>query len=468
LTQGSQGFGECIRPSVPRTGLHFGEKAYPVDTSPAIAKLIQQFDADQVPIDISFRKLVSWLKVGERGTHYLHPYPAKLLPHIAHFFLAAQTVARSNDNVLDPFGGSGSVALETILSGREALYAEVNPLARLIARVKTQQISRSEIEGIMDTVRKKFALSRNRTPPDVINIDHWFSPCVIRSLCRLKSAISVAESQPTSDFLLATFSAVVRKVSLADPRFSVPVKRNKNQPPSRIYNGKEVWNVFENQISKNLERIDAMNSLKLHDAKAMCVGNDARNLKQLVGSNLLLPDGSVGLVMTSPPYAGAQKYVRSTSLSLGWLGLAKSNELRGLEGLTIGREHYPKASTKELKETGVLDADAVLKRVFSKNKLRAAIAASYLIEMRAALTEAVRVLRPKGNFVLIIGDNNVCGETFKSSDYLRQILETLGMELRLHLVDRIPSRGLITRRADTAGVIATESVLLFEKGASFE
>ena len=60
-------------------------KPYPVDTSVALAGLLDRFEREQQPAAISFRQIVPWLKVGERASHYLHPYPAKLLPHIAHF-----------------------------------------------------------------------------------------------------------------------------------------------------------------------------------------------------------------------------------------------------------------------------------------------------------------------------------------------------------------------------------------------
>lgn len=65
---------------------------YPVDTSVALAGLLDRFEREQQPAAISFRQIVPWLKVGERASHYLHPYPAKLLPHIAHFFLANRSL----------------------------------------------------------------------------------------------------------------------------------------------------------------------------------------------------------------------------------------------------------------------------------------------------------------------------------------------------------------------------------------
>lgn len=64
----------------------WNSKAYPFSTDESLQSLIEEFRESKVPQEVSFRDLVPWLKVGERATHYIHTYPAKLLPHIAHFF----------------------------------------------------------------------------------------------------------------------------------------------------------------------------------------------------------------------------------------------------------------------------------------------------------------------------------------------------------------------------------------------
>lgn len=199
--------------------------AYPVDTSPVLNALIERFNA-RGTVDISFRKLVLWIKIGERGTHYLHPYPAKLLPHIAHFFLAARTLSKMDDIVLDPFGGTGTVAVEALLSGRKALYADTNPLARLITKTKCRLVDVTDLNDAFCRVSSRFARARANTPPDVVNLTLWYEPSAIRSLCRLKSAIDAEPDSAVRDFLYVTLSAVARKASLADPRFSVPVRRS--------------------------------------------------------------------------------------------------------------------------------------------------------------------------------------------------------------------------------------------------
>lgn len=445
-------------PIVERTQ-HVRELAYPVDTGQVLTRLMRKYAATQEPIPVSFRDLVPWIKMGERATHHIHTYPAKLLPQIAHFFLATTTLVGMDETVLDPFGGTGTVALETILSGREALYADANPLARLIAATKTYLVDIPAFEAAFDQVKSAYTTSRARIRPDVVNLERWFDEPVIARLVRLRAAIMRLDDARTRSVMQVTFSAALRKASLADPRFSVPVRRKADEARGHA---PDVWKLFEQQYRANLQRLRNLERLYDGTNRAQLCGEDARALVDPI-SGLPLPDASVGLVLTSPPYAGAQKYVRAASLSLGWLGIAGVGQLRPLEDATIGREHFPKARHDTVIETGIAAADALLVEIRAINPARALIAATYLLEMRVALREAVRVLHPGGYFVLVIGDNTVCGRRFATSDYLETILHDLGLTTRLALIDDIKSRGLMTRRAATASVITTEQVIVLSK-----
>ncbi|MCX2896392.1 hypothetical protein [Pseudomonas mandelii] len=434
--------------------------AFPFDTAQEVERLRNAYRVSGQAQEVSFRELVPWMKVGERATHYLHSYPAKLLPHIAHFFLAASNVSKKDDIVLDPFGGTGTVVLEAALAGHTAVYSDSNPLARLISSVKTKSLNSETLMLAYDRVMARFKLSRSKTAPDVVNIDHWFEPRTIRDLCRLKSAVEAEEELCVRNFCLATFSAIIRKVSLADPRLSVPVKL-KPYDGARVVKKISVLDAFVDQFYSNVKRMSKMQELNNNLPPVTCIGTDARNLK--CSGNEVLPSESIGLIITSPPYAGAQKYIRASSLNLGWLGLIESTQLRALEDLNIGREHLPKSQYTNIISTGIPDADSVLSDIYVINPLRSAIAALYLLEMRQALTEAVRVLRKGGRLILVIGNNEVCGKEFKSSEYLQEICVAQGLEVELKLIDSIKSRGLMTKRNRSASLITREWVLVFRK-----
>lgn len=304
--------------------------AFPVDTSLEIAALIQKYQRTRRSIPVSFRKLVPWLKIGERATHYLHPYPAKLLPHIAHFFLASKAMCAKDGLVLDPFGGSGTVALETCLSGRTAAYADTNPLARLIAETKICTPGNLDFHEALTNLTSRFKRSRVHCHPAVVNIEKWFDPEVIRTLARLKAAIDLEPSAEIRKLFHTTFSATVRRVSNADPRLSVPVLV-KHTFAAKV--PENVWQRFCDQFSANVKRIKELAQLTPTPPKLQIVGPDARYLGMAAYDGLA--PNSVDLVITSPPYAGAQKYIRASSLCLGWLGLAEDGELKPLENLTI-------------------------------------------------------------------------------------------------------------------------------------
>ncbi len=442
-------------------------RPFPYSTSDTLDKLFCRYEKTQRAQNVSFRKLVHWIKIGERATHYAHSYPAKLLPHIAHFFLASAQLSSPGDVVLDPFGGTGTVALEAILAGRQAYLAEVNPLAALIAQVKTSALDERELTATAARInRRRVAHSSKRLPfPNVVNIRLWYSDDAIKALSALKAAIRQEPAGQVRDFFWVCFSQTCRKASNADPRLSVPVR---TKHPAELGIAK-VWNLFDAQVTSNVARIRDFSILLgegRRERKAFCVGSDARALlspKDLSEVRPPLPSSSVPLVITSPPYAGAQKYVRATSLSLGWLDLIEIKALKRLEDATIGREHFRKVACQTCPTVGLPDADRVIKRVFRINPLRSVIIATYLTEMKEALVEMTRVLRPGGHIVMVIGNNEVCKRPFKSSDYLRSFCEQLGLITRLRLVDEIRSRGLMTKRNRTASVITREWVLVFQK-----
>lgn len=447
------------------------DDAYPVDTTDSLVRIIKSYQVENDTQTVSFRSLVPWIKVGERATHYVHPYPAKLLPQIAHFFLGAKDYFGENLKVLDPFGGTGTVALEAILSGNTAYYSDANPLARLIAKVKTTPICTNTAKSSLNIILENYKKSRKATPPDVVNIEKWYTPENIKSLCRLKHAIDISCDGDIRDFFHTTFSAVARKVSLADPRLSVPVllksSQTNNEPTVRSKPQLSTLEVFLNQADSNITRMENLKKITRKPGKASCVGFEARSLKMPLywheEAQGCLESDTIDLIITSPPYAGAQKYIRASSLNLGWLGMTEGCELKPLENLNIGREHLLKSVWNNEILTGINAADSVLKKVREKNKLRSAIAATYLNEMRQAITEAARVLKDGGHFVLIIGNNEVCGEIFESSLYLKRMANEAGLLTVLELVDEIKSRGLMTKRNKTAGIISREWVLLFKK-----
>jgi len=429
----------------------------------------QLYRATLTPITVDFRALVNGAVKPERYTHLLHSYPAKLLPHIPYLFLRSSILAGiSPKTIADPFCGSGTVLLESAICGHHAIGADSNPLARLISKVKTQLVSEKEILHGLRLVNKLLPTIRNAEPPPVVNINTWYREETALDLAKLRIAIKAISNRKVREFFQVCLSVCARKVSLADPRLSVPVKinilRKKKYGPHYRQLKAHLAQITEVSVVDRFNEIVTQNAVRMKSLRGIIskhapvtILDDASTIDHA------LRHSSVDLIITSPPYAGAQKYIRACSLNLGWLDFAYEGELRQLERKTIGREHFPNAEIGSISKCGVSDADRLLDKIEKINPLRAHIAKSYLIEMDRALRAMRSILKTEGHLVLITGPNTICGFHFDTPSYIEQLAHQIGFETQFKLIDHIRSRGLMTKRNKTAGVISSESVLCMGK-----
>jgi DNA modification methylase len=432
----------------------------------------KSYSTNQEPISVSFRTLFPDLNK-ERYTHLIHAYPAKLLTHIPYFFLNNSYFSKKGDTVLDPFCGTGTVLLEANIAGRNAIGADANPLARLIASVKTRQLDGGKLTVILKTLVHRSKLFRTAEYPNVVNRDFWFSPRIQFQLAKIRRAINELPADDYKAFFDVCFSNCVKKVSYADPHIAVPVKLNPDrfekhsdryEKIKRRLNDLETVDVldkFKTICSENITRINKLSDIS-EGISSRVISENAQVLTASINSSILLEDGSVDMILTSPPYAGAQKYIRSSCLNLGWLGLTEEHDLKSLDRKNIGRENYLLEEIKEI-ETGIKSADKLLAKLFLQNRERAYIVGNYLQEIKIALDESIRVLKYGGYFVIVIGNNSVCDNEFNTQSYLTEYIESKGLKLQFKLIDDIKSYGLMTKRNKTADIISREWVLVFKK-----
>lgn len=429
-------------------------------------EILTEYQQEKKPVSVDFKKLVNSVKFTERATHSIHVYTAKLIPNIPYFFFNNSFFISDNSKVLDPFCGSGTVLLEAKLAGLNSFGSDANPLARLITRVKCNNYEKKKLESLKNQLKK--GLEENNTVENFIgnkSLDFWFEKHIQNQLNSIEKAVSNIQGIKYKEFYQLCFSNCVRKVSKADSRISVPVKINpdrySDESQLKVSSQKKlddlksinVFDKFFEIVNQNIKRIENKSFLNSNKNVGKVVSEDARNL-------VSLKDNSIDLILTSPPYAGAQKYIRASSLNLFWLGY---NNIGELDRQNIGRENYKKEEYKSLKKTKIKSADFLLQKIFDINPLRAYIAANYLIEMADAFKESARVLKKDKYLILIASNNMVCSYEFKTQEYLKETIISLGFTLECEMVDDIKSYGLMTKRNKTASVITCEHILIFKK-----
>src|SRR3989344_4426845 len=143
-------------------------------------------------------------------THGCHTYPAMMIPQIARRLI--YLYGKNAKTLLDPFCGSGTSLVEASLNPhiKEAFGFDLNPLAVLIAKVKTTPISPEELGKNLNRI---LGAKEHNEIPSFKNIEFWFKPEVTEKLATLKTAINKIKDENIKDFFLVVFSETIRNVS---------------------------------------------------------------------------------------------------------------------------------------------------------------------------------------------------------------------------------------------------------------
>lgn len=405
-------------------------------------------------------------------THGIHAYPAKFIPHIPHWFL--RRYSQPGQLMLDPFAGSGTALVEANLYGQDALGVDINPLTPMLIRVKTHlPADMKAFAKEVTQAARAAAHSTDHFEPPVRKLAHWFLPQARAELGRIFGYLNAnPDSLPADqlEFLKICASAAVRKVSNADPKVSKPFvsrRRRADLAVGRV--PQNAQHAFEKRVESYLRRKKAytkeMRALaQQHNWSRMPTaapvpGSDARTLAGVA-------DESIDIVVTSPPYANAQEYFRSVKLELFWLGLVDPRGLRDLHGQIVGTERIGiREFTERSTFPGLPRLDALLAQVFARDDKRAEVLHRYFSDMRLALQQVYRVLKPGGYFGMLVGDNRVRKIPVATHEFLIALAEQAGFTTHQVGYDPIKIRALTPDRAESAGVIDVEWMMVFHKPA---
>jgi DNA modification methylase len=149
-----------------------------------------------------------------------------------------------------------------------------------------------------------------------------------------------------------------------------------------------------------------------------------------------LADGTVDLVVTSPPYANAIDYMRAHKFSLVWLGkpIADLSELRAEY---IGSERV--GNSLALSVALPDHPEKIIQQLAGCDAKKAAILRKYFTEMKVVLAETYRVLRNDSAAIFVVGTSMMRGIDVHTHSCLADIAASVGFEV-VGIVQRILDR----------------------------
>ncbi|MSP55915.1 MAG: hypothetical protein EXR69_09980 [Myxococcales bacterium] len=236
----------------------------------------------------------------ERYTHGFHSYPAALHPDAARDLLSL-----GEGKVLDPFCGGGTVPLEAMAAGREALGCDLGAVPCLVARARTAKTDEAGRTSLRTRARAaaEIALRGGEPPEDAPpDVRRAYEPHVAGELQAIRQAIG------NDPLLKAVFSAIAIKVS----RRASDTHQELVEDERPVGTTATLFHKKAREFARMLEAIEVLpGSARIHR-------EDARELRL---------DG-YGLVITSPPYPGVYDYAPIQGLRRYWLGLDDTHTLR--------------------------------------------------------------------------------------------------------------------------------------------
>lgn len=248
-------------------------------------------------------------KTGE-GSHGIHPYPAKFIPQIPRTLFKLFHPG-DNSAVLDPFCGSGTTLVEALYAGIPSIGIDVNPLATLIAKVKTTPIRGVVMEvakGVCRRAKERVVLRRIGIPY-IPRVDHWFQKSVQEALAALVAEINAVNHKDIADALRVALSSIIVRVSNqeSDTRYAAIDK-----PVGQ----ETVWTSFERAaLSVGYGLASISTGLFPEVPPVRIITKDLMRLRaEEIGQG-------VGLVVTSPPYPNAYEYWLYHKYRMYWLGM---------------------------------------------------------------------------------------------------------------------------------------------------
>ncbi|WP_027087430.1 DNA methyltransferase [Cohnella panacarvi] len=259
-----------------------------------------------------------------RSNGVIHSYPAKAVPEMVNSLITKIKESFEINTVLDPFVGSGTVAVEAKYMGLDFYGSDLNPLSILLSRTKTLTMNNG---SYIEKQLRSFSIevSQNYQPLHVQGIEHfnnisyWFKEDNIKQLSYIKSCISdfLKRKRGTSRetfalILLTAFSTTIRSSSLT---------RNGEFKLYRI-SPMEISNFSVNSIELFQKKIEDLLDLLEHTKDAFT--NETKAEFRLANAKSLsyLKNKTIDLVITSPPYGDSQStvaYGQFSRLSIQWM-----------------------------------------------------------------------------------------------------------------------------------------------------
>lgn len=259
----------------------------------------------------------------QRAAHSLHEisYRACFKPQLPRFFIDRLT--EPGDAVYDPFMGRGTTVLESALMGRVPVGCDINPLSVALVAPRLRPVTEADVASRLGALDLETAAD---CPEDLLVFYH---PDTLRQICALRQYFVAREESADLDAtdawirmvainrltghsrgFFSVYTLPPNQAVSVDSQRKINAKRDQTPPP------RDVKATILRKTRSLLRRYGA------EDRSALAaVGSEARLLTRLAGHTPEIEDGSIRLVVTSPPFLDIVNYAQDNWLRCWFCGI---------------------------------------------------------------------------------------------------------------------------------------------------
>ncbi|MCQ2351381.1 MAG: DNA methyltransferase [Paludibacteraceae bacterium] len=362
-------------------------------------------------------------------THGYHSYPAMMIPQVCRTIIDRYHPTGRFELIFDPYVGSGTTPVEAAIANVNSISTDLNPLARMMTKVKTTHYDESTIINQLSSLLESF---QNYSEKDVLNVDFkrisnysfWYSKEVLYKLSFIYQEI--LRLQSNEDFFSLVLAEVVRETSFTR---NGEFKRFRMKQESIDKFKPDVFKIFQQKALRNINGLKEFNKLPYKTTTTICDFNSSVEIPQKIIAN-----ESVDMIVTSPPYGDSHTTVAYGQFSRWaneWFGFENA---KNLDSLLMGG----KKADKELFDT------KSIRDVIDKIKLldikRYYEVIAFLNDYWESVKNVSKSVRKGGVVCYVVGNRTVKGIQIPLDYFTAEMFEKCGFKHKITIVRSIPNK----------------------------
>lgn len=396
-----------------------------------------EINIDSIPID-------PFWNVGdekELKIHRIHAYPAKFPAFIT---TKALEYVKKEDflphKIGDIFCGCGTTACEARRNNIDFWGCDINPVATLIADVKSHSFKKGWLEKHYKKILELYSSLTEFSTYEKANprLQYWYLPEQYNDLSKLKKAIMMAIPDKNSEyqkFFLCAFSNILKPASKWLTK-SIKPQVDPNKIPQNVLE------LFNKQYDFMLKAYEESN-----------VSNDSDIRIETINFLDKKKTPKLDMIITSPPYVTSYEYADLHQLSTLWLDY--TSDYREFRNGTIGSDYCHEDIENEITKLNSSGAE-IVNKMQSIDKSKAKSIAKYYLDMQTVAKKTYKLLNDEGYALFVIGNTEYKKVRIDNALHLSEALFDAGFS-ELQITKRKISNKILTPYRDANGKFSSDS-----------